>query len=109
MSEQPALPTLDDARQVLAAADSLLAGALGGPARRWAMALAMAAAANAPWVVAGLLHAGSATTTTDASACPRHLHDARLAPFACAVQWQRRRRTTRLCLAPRFSRGSVRY
>ncbi len=28
MSDQPALPTLDDARQVLAAADSLLAGAL---------------------------------------------------------------------------------
>ena len=47
---------------------ALLAGALGGPARRWAVAVGLAAAANAPWVVAGLLHAGSATTTTDGSA-----------------------------------------
>ena len=46
----------------------LLAGALGQPARRWAVAVGMAAAANAPWVVAGLLHAGSATTATDGSA-----------------------------------------
>ena len=47
---------------------ALFAGALGGPARRWAVAVGLAAAANAPWVVAGLLHAGSATTTTDGSA-----------------------------------------
>jgi hypothetical protein len=47
---------------------ALLAGAIGGSARRWGVAVGLAAAANAPWVVAGLLHAGSATTATDGAA-----------------------------------------
>ncbi|GAA4366223.1 hypothetical protein GCM10023146_09100 [Nocardioides caricicola] len=40
----------------------VLAFALTGGARRWLGPLGLVAAANAPWVVAGLLHAGSAVT-----------------------------------------------
>jgi hypothetical protein len=46
----------------------LVAGAVGGPAIRWVVASGLALAANAPWLVAGFLHAGSATTSAAGAA-----------------------------------------
>ena len=47
---------------------ALVAGAVGGPGMRWVVASGLALAANAPWLVAGFLHAGSATTSAGGSA-----------------------------------------
>ena len=49
----------------------LIAGTVGGPAMRWVVASGLALAANAPWLVAGFLHAGSATTSAGGSGALR--------------------------------------
>ena len=43
-------------------------GAVGGPSRRWAAVGGLVLAANAPWLVAGLLHAGSARSSAAGAA-----------------------------------------
>ena len=43
-------------------------GAVGGPPRRWAAVGGLVLAANAPWLVAGLLHAGSARSSAAGAA-----------------------------------------
>lgn len=51
----------------LAAAVALLAGRIASPACRWGIALLLALAANAPWLVAGLLHGADATSAGEAA------------------------------------------
>jgi hypothetical protein len=47
---------------------ALLFGAFGGPQRRWAVVAGLVLAANAPWLVAGLLHSGSARSSAAGAA-----------------------------------------
>ena len=55
----------------VATAVALLAGLVGRPMRRWLTGLALVAGANAPWVVAGFLHAGNSQRTRMAPRCSR--------------------------------------
>jgi hypothetical protein len=52
----------------LVTAVALLLGTLGGPARRAAVVVGLVVAANAPWLVAGLLHSGSARSSAEGAA-----------------------------------------
>ena len=52
----------------LVTAVALLLGALGGPTRRAAVVAGLVLAANAPWLVAGLLHSGSARSSAEGAA-----------------------------------------
>jgi hypothetical protein len=52
----------------LVTAVGLLLGALGGPSRRAAVVVGLVLAANAPWLVAGVLHSGSARSSAEGAA-----------------------------------------
>ena len=47
---------------------ALMVGSVGRRSKRWVSAAGLALAANAPWLVAGLLHAGSATSSASGAA-----------------------------------------